>query len=433
MKSLSGQSKITRRRILTGTAATAMVTATSRPRRAAAQSPVKLSIIGLDGHPSWLATKAMIEAYRDVAPNVSFELSQFDLPQIGDKVNLDFQAKKGQYDIVWMNSASTIGYWSEAGIVVPLDAMVSERYDLNDFLRLARGISTLRGKLYGIPIMIEGRMLVYRKDLLDAAGMKPPTTVDEMTRAAQAMNAPAKNQYGFSQRVRSGGSIAYDWVGWLYSFGGQIYDAKFNPQLASPEASAALEAFVKINQYSAPSSNRSYGEIVNELQSGIAAMANDVTIITPLLEDGSASRFAGKFGYAVAPAGPKGPRPETSSHLLAISTFSRQRDAAWRFLEWMTSKKNNQPWIFAGGAAFRESMYNDPAIVAKYPQYTLFKQILDLGNPDYVPRIKPSAEIMTRLGEQLSSALVGVKPVNEALAAADQQVASILKRNGYRT
>lgn len=195
MKSLSAQSKITRRRILTGTAATAVVTATSRPRRAAAQSPVKLSIIGLDGHPSWLATKAMIEAYRDVAPNVSFELSQFDLPQIGDKVNLDFQAKKGQDHIVWMNSASTIGYWSEAGIVVPLDAMVSESYDLNDFLRLARGISTLRGKLYGIPIMIEGRMLVYRKDLLDAAGMKPPTTVDEMTRAAQAMNAPAKNQY----------------------------------------------------------------------------------------------------------------------------------------------------------------------------------------------------------------------------------------------
>ena len=432
MKSLSGQSKITRRRILTGTAATAMVTATSRPRRAAAQSPVKLSIIGLDGHPSWLATKAMIEAYRDVAPNVSFELSQFDLPQIGDKVNLDFQAKKGQYDIVWMNSASTIGYWSEAGIVVPLDAMVSERYDLNDFLRLARGISTLRGKLYGIPIMIEGRMLVYRKDLLDAAGLKTPTTVDEMTRVAQAMNAPAKNQFGFSQRVRSGGSISYDWVGWLYSFGGQIYDAKYNPQLASPEASAALEAFLKINQYSAPSSNRSYGEIVNELQTGIATMANDVTIITPLLE-GSASRFAGKFGYAVAPAGPKGPRPETSSHLLAISTLSRQREAAWQFLEWMTSKKNNQGWIFAGGAAFRESMYTDPAILAKYPQYTLFKQILDLGNPDYVPRIKPSAEIMTRLGEQLSSALVGVKPVNEALAAADQQVAAILKRNGYRT
>src|SRR5271163_2201790 len=125
MKAPSAQSETTRRGILAGTAATAAIAATSWPRRTRAQSPVTLSIIGLDGHPSWLATKAMIKAYRDVAPNVSFQLSEFDLPSIGDKVNLDFQAKKGQYDIVWMNSAATIGYWSEAGIVVPLDAMVS--------------------------------------------------------------------------------------------------------------------------------------------------------------------------------------------------------------------------------------------------------------------------------------------------------------------
>jgi multiple sugar transport system substrate-binding protein len=433
MKAPSAQSETTRRGLLAGTAATAAATVASWPRRTRAQSPVTLSIIGLDGHPSWLATKAMIKAYRNVAPNVSFQLSEFDLPSISDKVNLDFQAKKGQYDIVWMNSAATIGYWSEAGIVVPLDAMLSASYDLNDFLHLARSIATLRDKLYGIAIMIEGRMLVYRKDLLEPTGMKIPTTVDEMTRVAQAMTVPAKNQYGFSQRVASGGSIAYDWVGWLYSFGGQIYDPKFNTQLASPEAAAALQAFIKINQYTAPSSNRSYGQIVKELQTGIAGMANDVTIITPLLENPNASRFAGKFGYAVAPAGPSGPRPETSAHLLAISSLSRKRDAAWQFLEWMTSKSNNQPWIFAGGAAFRESMYKDPAIIAKYPQYTLFKQILDLGNPDYVPRIKPSAEIMTRLGEELSAALVGVKPVGDALAAANQEVAAILKRNGYKT
>ena len=422
------QRKVTRRQILAGTAAAAATT-----RRASAQSAVTLSIIGLDGHPSWIATKAMIKAYKDVAPNVTFQTSEFDLPQVSDKVNLDFQAKKGGYDIVWMNSASTIGYWSEAGVVVPLDGMISESYDLGDFLKLARSIGTLRGKLYGISIMIEGRMLVYRKDLLAPTGMKVPTTVDEMTAVAQAMNVPAKNQYGFSQRVRSGGSIAYDWVGWLYSFGGRIYDEKFKAQLATPEAEAALQAFMNINKFSAPSSNRSYGEIVNELQTGIAAMANDVTIITPLLEDPGASHFAGKFDYAVAPAGPKGPRPETSAHILGLSSLSKQRDAAWKFLEWMTSKPNNQPWIFAGGAAFRESMYKDPAIVSKYPQYTLFKQILDLGNPDYVPRIKPAAEITTRIGEDLSAALVGVKSVKEALASANENVAAILKRNGYTT
>lgn len=430
MRIPSARAQTTRRRVLAGTLTTAAVGAASW--RAAAQASVSLSMIGLVGHPSWLATKAMIKAYKDVAPNVSFELSEFDIPQINDKVNLDFIAKKGQYDIVWMNSASAIGYWSEAGIVQPLDAMVSDSYELGDFLRLARGIGTLRGKFYGIPIMIEERMLVYRKDLLEAAGQKVPTTVVEMTAAAKAMNKPDKNQFGFSQRVRSGGSIAYDWLGWLYSFGGRIYDEQYNTHLAGPEAAAALEAFIAINQYSAPSSNRSYGEIVTELQTGVAAMANDVTIITPLLEDPNSSKFVGKFGYAVAPAGPKGPRPETSSHMLAISALSKKREEAWKFLEWMTSRKNNRPWIFAGGAAFRESMYADPEIVAKYPQYTLFKQILDRGNPDYVPRIKPAGEITTRIGEELSAALVGVKKVPEALAAADQAVAAILKRNGYK-
>jgi hypothetical protein len=42
-------------------------------------------------------------------------------------------------------------------------------------------------------------------------------------------------------------------------------------------------------------------------------------------------------------------------------------------------------------------------------------------------------EIMTRLGEELSAAVVGVKKPAEALASADEQIAAILKRDGYRT
>jgi multiple sugar transport system substrate-binding protein len=404
--------------------------ATSAPA-ATTGGPITLSMIGLAGHPSWLATKEMIKAYKEKAPNVEFALSEFDLPQINDKVNVDWQAKKGEYDIVWMNSTQTLGYWSEAKMVVPLDEMISKSYDLDDFLKLARGIGTLDDKLYGISIMIEDRMLSYRKDLFEAAGLPVPTNVDEMTAAAETLTQKDKNQFGFTQRNRSAVSAAFDWVGWLYGFGGVLFDKEYKSQLTSPEAKAALDAFLKIDTFSPPNSNRSYGEIVKELQTGVVAMANDVTIITPLLE-GSDSQFAGKFGYAVAPAGPKGPRPMTSAHLLAISSLSKQRDAAWQFIEWMTSKENNKPWVFAGGAAFRESMYQDSEITAKYPQYTLFKEILDRGNPDYVPRLKPSAEILTKIAEELNAGVVGVKTAEQALADADKNVTAILKRDGYQ-
>ncbi|MCC6179342.1 MAG: sugar ABC transporter substrate-binding protein [Chloroflexi bacterium] len=394
--------------------------------------PVTLSMIGLAGHPSWIATKEMLKAYKEKAPNVEIKTSEFDLPQINDKVNIDFQAKKGEYDIVWMNSAQTVGYWTEAGIVVPLDDMVSKSYDLDDFLKLARGIGTMKGKLYGIAIMIEERMLSYRKDLFEAASLKVPTTVDEMTAAAEKLTNKEKNQFGFSQRNRAGGSSGYDWMGWLYGYGGLVFDKDYKTHLNDPEAKAALDAFLKIEKFGSPASNKSYGEIVKELQTGVAAMANDVTIITPLLEDPKQSQFAGKFGYAVAPAGPKGPRPETSAHLLAISSLSKQKEPAWQFVEWMTSKENAKPWIFAGGAAFRESMYKDQEILAKYPQYTMFKEILDKGNPDYVPRVKPSSEILTKVSDEINAAVVGVKDSTQALKDADQNVNAILKRDGYQ-
>ena len=121
----------------------------------------------------------------------------------------------------------------------------------------------------------------------------------------------------------------------------------------------------------------------------------------------------------------------TSSHMLAISSLSKQREPAWKFLEWMTSKENNRPWIFAGGAAFRESMYKDRDIIAKYPQYALYKDILDKSNPDHVPRVKASAECLTKLGEEINASVVGLKKPDEALADAEKSIAAILKREGY--
>lgn len=414
----------------TTAASTGSTPAAAKP--AGNAQPATISMIGLAGHPSWIATKEMLNLYKQKAPQVTITTAEFDLPQINDKVNLDFQAKKGEYDIVWMNSAQTVGYWTEAKIVQPLDELVSKNYDLDDFLKLARGIGTVKGKLWGIAIMIEERMLSYRKDLFEEAGLKVPTTVDDMIVAAEKLTKKDKNQFGFSQRNRAGGSAGYDWFGWLYSYGGRAFDDTYKTQLTSPEAKAALDAYLAAEKFTSPAKNRSYGEIVKELQTGVAAMGNDVTIITPLLEDPKASQFAGKFGYAIAPAGPKGPRPETSSHLLALSSLTKQKEPAWQFVEWMTSRENNKAWIFAGGAAFRESMYKDAEIMAKYPQYGLFKEILDRGNPDYVPRIRASSEVLAKLSDEINAAVVGVKTSQQALADADKNIAEILKREGYQ-
>ncbi len=411
----------------TAPASAAATTAPAAAKPAGARPPASISMIGLASHPSWIAAKEMAKIYSEKNPGTTFNLSEFALPDINSKVNLDFQAKQGEYDIVWMNSANTVGYWTEAKIVVPLDEMVTKEYDLDDFLKLARGIGTMQSKLYGIAIMIEDRMYSYRKDLYDAAGLKVPTTIAEMMATAEKLTNKDKSQFGWSQRNAS----SFGFFGWVYSYGGTFFTEDYKTQLTTPEVKAALDGWLGMEKFGSPATNKGYGDVVKELQTGVAAAADDVTIITPLLEDPKASQFGGKFGYAVAPPGPKGPRPMTSAHLLSITSLSKKRDAAWASIEWMTSKENNRPWIYAGGAAFRESMYKDKEIIAKYPQYTLFKEILDRGNPNYVPRIRASAEILTKAGEQLNAAVVGSKKPDAALADLDAAVAAILKREGY--
>ena len=48
------------------------------------------------------------------------------------------------------------------------------------------------GKLFGLPIAGEAQILYYRKDVLEAAGIAPPKTLDELHAAAVKLNKPGE-------------------------------------------------------------------------------------------------------------------------------------------------------------------------------------------------------------------------------------------------
>src|SRR6201991_5394672 len=55
--------------------------------------------------------------------------------------------------------------------------------------------ATLDGKVYGKPWYAGARALIYRKDLLDKAGVQPPTNWDEMMAAAKAIKSKVPGVY----------------------------------------------------------------------------------------------------------------------------------------------------------------------------------------------------------------------------------------------
>ncbi len=53
------------------------------------------------------------------------------------------------------------------------------------------------GAVTSVPWVADTRILFYRKDILDQAGIQPPTTWDEMTAAAQKLAARGSGKYGY--------------------------------------------------------------------------------------------------------------------------------------------------------------------------------------------------------------------------------------------
>lgn len=113
----------------------------------------------------------------------------------------------------------------------------------DDLVQSLLEAGTYDGKLYAVPYYSGARIVVYRKDLLDAAGLAVPTTQDELVETAVALKAANGSTPNFSGFYFPGrnwhGALSFIWAA-----GGDIAvkngDA-WEGALATPESIAGLE------------------------------------------------------------------------------------------------------------------------------------------------------------------------------------------------
>ncbi len=94
--------------------------------------------------------------------------------------------------------------FAAAGNLVPIDDLYGGIKD--SFLPLQKeAFVTFEDKAYSVPWYTETRVLFYHKDLLDKAGVKPPTTWQEWADAAKALTK-GDEQYGFAMSPEGPGA-----------------------------------------------------------------------------------------------------------------------------------------------------------------------------------------------------------------------------------
>jgi sorbitol/mannitol transport system substrate-binding protein len=159
----------------------------------------------------------------------------------------------------------------------------------------------------------------------------------------------------------------------------------------------------------------------------------DATSAVSVLEDPEQSAVVGKIGYAPAPIAQKDNSGWLYAWSLGIPVRAKNRDGAWKFISWMTSRDyirmvgEKLGWERVPPGS-RLSTYQIPEYQkasAAYGPLTL--QSIENADPAH-PTVQPVPyagvqflaipefqDLGTRVSQQISAAIAGQKSVDEAL------------------
>lgn len=124
----------------------------------------------------------------------------------------------------------------DQGAIMPVDEVVAQ-LDPNDFAPGALDALRYDDHYVGLPWAVDLRVLFYRKDLLEAAGLEAPKNWDELRAAAKTLTADGK--FGL---VSSGDSGGMHWIlASSINNGGGLFDAEGKPALNGERTTEALQ------------------------------------------------------------------------------------------------------------------------------------------------------------------------------------------------
>jgi len=369
-----------------------------------------------------LANHVWTESIKELIPQfeeltgINVEITQLAEDQLSDQYNVKLNAGTDEIDVMMYRPLQETKLFGTNGWVADISSLAraDSSWDLNDFQPGPVALTTFEGTLVGVPIITERTNLYYRKDLLEAAGVAVPTTLDELYAAAAAVHAANPDVAGYIGRTAKSAAVT-QFSAFLHSFGGVWINPDGTSAIGSPEARAAYEFYGKlIRDHTNATINpeMSWPEAAAVFQQGQAAFMADADSLFANFTDPEKSTVSDKIGFAPFPAGPAGSQPyNVAAWAVGINEGSNKKAAAWEFVKWATSKDITIATATKGVMGARASVWANPAATADYPAELITS--IQINGQNGVGTDRPLV-----IGVALAREIVG-EPIVAAIAGAD--------------
>ncbi|MFD7862315.1 sugar ABC transporter substrate-binding protein [Streptomyces sp. NPDC059783] len=357
--------------------------------------------------------------YEKAHPNITVKVTPVGWDVAHQK--LVSAAAAGTMPDVAQMGGSYMGEFAELGVLEPVD---TKTFRKKDFFPAGWQQGEVDGQAYGVPWYVDTRVLYYRTDLAEKAGItKAPTDWKEMQDLATAYQKKAGTKWGLSIQP-SGLDTVQNFYSFLYSAGGEIVDDKGDVVIDSPAAVKALKEYG--SYFDKGLSNKSVQpgyDVVKDFGNGRVPMFFGGPWHVTLLNEGQ-PQIKGKWAVANVPADQSSVSMAGGSSLV-VSKDSEHKAAATEFIKYLTDTKGQADWyertkdLPANTSAWTSGALADDA------DLQVFKKQMDTAKSS--PSLSNWTEITDKVDQAIAKVTQGKASAEDALKTAQSQIEGLVK------
>jgi ABC-type glycerol-3-phosphate transport system substrate-binding protein len=278
----------------------------------------------------------LVPAFEAANPDIAVNVQYLDWRVFTEKLIAAHAG--GVLPDIYQAGAEYVAPLATRGMALNMDSYIANWGEKDDFYASAWSSVTYQGKTYGVPVLSAPQTLMYRKDMLQEAGVgDPPTTWDALEQSALKLTRRDGDKFvvsGFNARP-----IWQQYMWFLFQNGGDVFTTDGQVVVNSPQAVEALEFFSRLfnqdrvaskSSIAAPTAN------VGAMAANLVAMQLGNQLTVRDFRDNNPSQAV---NLVVGDPVSRAQQVTTNwTDWLAIAQQSKHADAAWKFVQFVAER-----------------------------------------------------------------------------------------------
>ncbi len=358
--------------------------------------------------------KVLAEGFMKDNPGVTINVTPVDWGQAVAKLTTAIAGKQTP-DVSQMGT-DMMGQFAATGAFEAVPA----NFEPSMFFESAWNTNIVDGTVSGVPWYVETRLLYYRTDIAEKAGITAlPATWEELKAMAIAMQSKGGAKWGIALGTKN----LQEYLPFLWSNGGDVMDAGGKFTLNSPQAVEALTYYDSFFEEGlSPKSVPEGFDIVPAFVSGTHPMFFSGPWHLSQIKTAGGAELDGKWAVAAIPKKVSSTSWVGGSNLVVYKE-SKNKDLAWKFVQYLSDPKTQVAWYAeVSDLPAISAAWDDPSIKSDENVGKFREQLATTLAP---PAIETWSEVATAINSTLEKMTTGTLAPQAAADEMQKEAESI--------